>query len=411
MIIDRCTFFNGSVTISENAPLDVEFKGIRSMRKLEISSVKDIRSIFSHSLESVDEIRLTDLPKIVFLNFSALSVLEEIRLENLPSFENCSLGLGPRTKATLLNTGLQKIDWLKWPVTTALNIAGNTNLESVSLPWDTINGNITIEENKSLRNVSASGIKDVTGSFKLSGSGEMEGFEFPNLETVVGEVNLSGAFTNISFPALKSVEGGLKLESSQDINDICNSLVAEKLKGRFVCRANIRKEGSQGPSSIPSNESSGNIERPSSDLPQDPDQSSETDIALGAKIGIILASLILAIFVFVGIFFLIRARIRGKVLEIVPTAPGTPMVVSKSAGSVMVPKSEETVVRVVKINLNGQEMKEEERNKTEIAKVSTSVGKEIDRELSLRSVSSMGSVGDKARLTEERVPPSPVSPV
>lgn len=381
------------------------------MRKLEVDSIESIRSISSQSLESVDNIRLSTLPNIVYLNFSALSVLEEVWLDNLPIIENCSLGMGPRTKASILNTGLQKIDWLKWPITTTLNITGNTNLDSLSLPWDIISANVTMRNNAVLRNMSASGVNSVTGSFMIRGSDEMEEFTLENLETVDGELNLSGAFTNISMPVLKSVKGILKLESSRNISKICNGLAQEKLKGQLECKTDSRKEYPDGPTSEPFNKTSDNPAQSSGSSPKDQQQPAETDMALGAKIGVILASLILAIFVFVGVFFFVRARIRGKVMEIVPTAPATPMMVSKPEQPVVIQKSGESAVRVVKINLNGQEVEEKETDKAVTAKENMSVGKEIVRELSLRSVSSMGSAGSEVRMMGGRYPRSPVSPV
>lgn len=412
MAIGKCTFFNGSVTIGEGAPKDIELKGIRSIRTIEATSVESLRSISSRSLESVDNIILTALPNLAFLNLSTLNILDSIRLENLPSIENCSLGLGPRTEAGVFNTSFQRIEWLKWPVTTTLNITENGNLESVSLPWETIDSNVTMKGNPTLDEISVVTVENVPGSFTLEGSDEVKELVFKSLESIDGDVNIVGAFNNVSMPTLRGVKGALKVQSSEDISGFCNSLVEDKLKGQFDCKANVQKEEPSVSKPTPPQEST-NISPQSSDEPLGQHgQTEDSDMALGAKIGIILASLVLAIFVFVGVFFLVRARIRGKVMEIVPTVPGTPMVVPKPEKTVVITRLEGRTVRVVKINLNGQEIKEGEADDADKAVGQTNVGgKEIDREPSVRSVSSLGSVGSDVKMLGARSPTCPVSPV
>jgi hypothetical protein len=298
---------------------------------------------------------------------------------------------------------------LKWPVTTTLNITENSNLGTVSLPWETINSNVTMKDNPTLDEISIVTVENVFGSFTLEGSDEVKEIVFKSLETIDGEVNISGAFSNISMPVLKGLKGALKVRSSEDISNFCNGLVEDRLKGQFDCKANVQKEEPSVPIPGPPEEPN-NVSPPSPDEPLgQQDQTEGSDMALGAKIGIILASLVLAIFVFVGIFFFVRSRIRGKVMEIVPTVPGTPMVVPKPEKTVVITRLEGRTVRVVKINLNGQEIKEGELGEADKADSQANVGsKEMGREPSLRSVSSIGS---DVKMLETRSPTCPVSPV
>lgn len=364
--INKCTFFNGSVVISSNELQDIEFKGLRSIRALEATSANKLRSISSISLESIDKISLSALPNLASLNFTALTILEAIRLENLPSFENCSFGLGPRKDATIFNTSLQSVEWLKWPVSNVLNITSNANLESISFPWEAIDSDVTISSNPALNEVDVLAVEALTGSLTMKSNNELKELRFKRLQDVKGEVEINGMFTNISMPVLKTVDGKLSVKSSENISEYCGGLSKKNLKGEHECESGVEEKSFPSPvstsTSHPDSDPTSNS-APSSGEPlgqQDEASENDSDLALGAKIGVIIASIVFAIFICVGIFFFIRARIRGKVMEIVPSTSGTvtSSVVPKAEKTVKITRLEGKTVRVVKINLNGREIEE-----------------------------------------------------
>ncbi|KAF1978465.1 hypothetical protein BU23DRAFT_225163 [Bimuria novae-zelandiae CBS 107.79] len=412
--LNKCAFFNGSVTISADAPQNIEFSTIRSMRSLEAISADTLRSISSDSLESIDDITFTALPNLASFNFSSLRVLETIRLESLPSIKDFGFGqgLGPRIEASVVNTSLKSVDWLKWPVSTTVNITSNEKLEAVSLPWETIDSAVTISDNAALKHVNVFAVETVAGNFTLEKNNKIEELVFKSLKTVEGKLQISGVLKNISMPALDHVYGELSVQSTKDIQDLCSDLEAKNLKGKFECKSYFEEPTTPKTASIPP-KSSASVPVPSSDellgKPEhgddDHDEDDGGDITVGAKVGIALSAVVLAVFVFVGISYIIRARVRGKVMEIVPSVPGTPMVVPKPDRKVSVRRVQGRTIKVVQINLNGREMREVSE---------TGERSELGREGSMRSVSSLGSngiAGSEARLVKDKAPTSPVSPV
>lgn len=410
--LNKCVNITASVTIISSAPAHIQLNGPESLSKLIATTAKSLHSITSLSLQSIDSITLSDLPDFASLNFSSLNVLDTLDLENLPALENCSFGgsLGPRSVVSVVNTGLESMDWLKWPVSTSLNISSNEHLEEVSLPWESVDGAVEISGNAVLETVDVYAIKSVAGDFTVEGNGGLKSLAFEKLESVKGDVHIAGSFANVSMPVLKTVGGTMAIASTEDIDDSCDKLDNSNIKGKYDCTSNARTMDPTSASSKPPNSSDSPPSSSSSDSPDD-EQESSSSIGTGAKIGIIIGVVILGLFLVVGAVFFFRARSRGKVREIVISAPipistssvpSAPSVARsvKSVRSVSVgepesPRLESAEARIVgrrvgdaggvKVVLNGEEMRE----------VDGSGGRNEDggvvREASLRSVSSVGS--------------------
>ena len=247
-------------------------------------------------------------------------------------------------------------------------------------------------------------VENVPGSFTLEGSSSIQSLVFNHLEAIKGAIVITGSMTNISLPTLRGVSGTLSISSTADISLLCNSLDESKLSGTFSCASNAQTSSSSTPppltsSSNPAPTSSSSTDDPLAQFGQD----DSSDLALGAKVGIIIAALVLAAFFAVGAFFLLRARLRGKVMEIVPTKPGSPMQlpVYGSDKKIVITRLKGKTVRVVKIRVNGEEVGDGELENG--SRGGEGMDKEISRGSSLRSVSSLGSTGPGAV--------GPVSPV
>ncbi|KAL1610432.1 hypothetical protein SLS60_002099 [Paraconiothyrium brasiliense] len=362
--LNKCTSVTGRITISDSAPRDIQLNGPKSLHTLQGTSAKTLRSISSSSLQSIDNIKLSGLPDLASLNFSALNTLNTLQLENLPALEDCSFGLGPQSIVKVSNTSLQSIDWLRWPVAASLNISSNENLVEVSLPWEVIEGAVKINGNPALEKVDVFSIQDVKGNFTLEGNDALKGLTFDKLESVEGNMLLSGTYDNVSMPVLKNIGGGLTIESTNNIQEFCDQLDEQELKAKYNCTSEAKKADVASASPAPS-KGTDSVPKPSEGADEeDPGD----DFTIGAKIGIITASAILGVFLVVGAVFFYRARSRGKVREIVISAPRPTSVPSVAASSVSRPQLGSTEAVVVgkgikdvggvRLVLNGDEMKE-----------------------------------------------------
>ncbi|KAF2444741.1 hypothetical protein P171DRAFT_472747 [Karstenula rhodostoma CBS 690.94] len=414
--LNKCTNITASVTITSSAPADIQLNGPKSLATLNATAAKSLHSISSSSLVSIDALTLSDLPNLSSLNFSSLDVLDTLDLENLPALENCSFGwsLGPRSVVSVVKTGLESVDWLKWPVSISLNISSNANLAGISLPWEAVDGSVEISRNAVLDTADIYAIKSIAGDFTVEGNGGLKSLAFEKLESVKGDVRLSGIFANVSMPILTTVTGTLAISSTEDIDDSCDELDKSNIKGRYDCISNAQKSNPTSASAAPTQ----SPDRPplpfSSNNPEDGEEEDTSDIATGAKIGIILAAMILGLFLVVGAVFFFRARSRGKVREIVISAPipistssasSAPSVhsIGRSVSDPESPRLESAEARVVgrragdaggvRVVLNGEEMKEVD------ADAGGGGNGGVGREASLRS---MSSVGSEVRLVQHR---------
>ncbi|KAK7191192.1 hypothetical protein DPSP01_013528 [Paraphaeosphaeria sporulosa] len=396
--LNKCTNITAPVTINSSAPPDIQLNGPKALATLNATAAKSLHSISSSTLVEVGSITLTDLPTFHSLNFSALIVLDALALENLPALDDVTFGgLGPRSVVSVVNTALESVEWVKWPVSTSLNISSNADLEEISLPWDSVDGAVSISNNEKLDRLDVRGMKSITGSFTVEENDGLKTLAFGSLESVKGDVQLSGSFANISMPMLKKVTGTLAISSKEDIDASCAEIVKVDDSGKVNCTPNAQSHPPASPT--PSN-SPGNPPSPSSSAT--PDEGEDTsDLATGAKIGIVTAAVILGLFLVVGGVFFFRARSRGKVREIVISAPipVPPHTTSsgqsvKSVGSISVGEVERAEAKVVgrsagglKLILNGEEMREVDMAGARVE----GGGVGMEREASLSSVSSMGS--------------------
>lgn len=243
-----------------------------------------------------------------------------------------------------------------------------------------------------LEKVEVFSIGNISDNFTLQGNGALRDLAFAKLESVDWNVQLEGAFSNISMPALEKVGGSLKVKSTEDIQGFCDELAKKGLKQRVECTSSTQKENSASEKSTPS-QAPESSPSPSGNPDANEDAS---DMTTGAKAGIIIAAVILGLFLVVGAVFFFRARSRGKVREIVISAP-RPISESLSvpASSVSSPKLEsaEAVVGTkaanaggVKLVLNGEDMKEMGGDYG-----TGQAEARLGRDASLRSVSSAGS--------------------
>ncbi|KAL5422125.1 hypothetical protein PMIN04_004934 [Paraphaeosphaeria minitans] len=374
--LNKCVNITASLTITSSAPSDIQLNGLKALAKLNATAAKSLHSISSSTLVEIDTIALADLPALHSLNFSALSVLDTLELRDLPALENVTFGasLGPRSVVSVVNTGLESVEWVKWPVSTSLNISTNADLAAVSLPWDSVDSTVTVTGNDKLEKLDVEGIESITGSFTVEANKGLVTLEFGALESVKGDVRLDGSFKNVSMPVLGKVTGALAVASTEDMDQSCAEMAKVDEKGKVTCTSNAQPDP---PASLKLLNSPENPPSPSSSSnPQEGQEEGRGEIATGAKIGIIIAAVILGLFLVVGAVFFFRARSRGKVREIVILASvpiPTRSVSTKSSGqsvksvdsvrSVSFGNVERAEARVVgtragdvKVLVNGEEM-------------------------------------------------------
>ncbi|KAJ4992332.1 hypothetical protein SVAN01_02041 [Stagonosporopsis vannaccii] len=243
--LNQCITFNGNVSLAGKGVQDITLNGLKQVTGIiSIADTDALLSVSSTTLESFWTLKLNNLPKLTTLNLPALTNFSKLDFSGLNSLQDCEIATGALqqdvSEISIFGTALKKMDWLKWPVTTALTIAANMNLTDFTIPYDRISAGSSYQFsiNRDLSNLDFSQLKGIYGSLAVNGNND-KSLNFDNLENIDGYVRLSGPFSNITMPQLTSINGALRADSTIDILAFCNWLsVQDRLFGHYDCTAN-----------------------------------------------------------------------------------------------------------------------------------------------------------------------------
>ncbi|KAL9050651.1 MAG: hypothetical protein Q9162_006510 [Coniocarpon cinnabarinum] len=175
---------------------------------------------------------------------SAVTLVDNKNLTELPSpLESCTdLYLAGNTGLNLSLPSLEfassvtllDLDGISLPglsrVSNNLTVA-NSTVQDMSFDNLTALGSITLSGNTQLGSVSLPFLRDIHGYLELVDNGAYPGvtnspkgtFYFNELETVDGDINITGPFDGMTTENLKYVGGNTYLSSSNDISDTCKT--------------------------------------------------------------------------------------------------------------------------------------------------------------------------------------------
>ncbi|KAF9210113.1 hypothetical protein BGZ49_005509 [Haplosporangium sp. Z 27] len=173
-------------------------------------------------------------------------------LPNLTSVSNC----------TLRHLTELKLDSLS-DVGASLSF-DETNLEAISAPkLKFVGQTLSIVSNNLLNNVSFAELTNIGGALLIANNTELTNVDgFNKLKDISGVLNMRGAFNNVTFPALSTIQGGMSVMSSSSTFD-CSTLSKIKAgaRGKTHCQAMVK-------SAKPTNADGTEIEQMSSSSPE-----------------------------------------------------------------------------------------------------------------------------------------------
>lgn len=280
---------------------------------------------------------LNNLPSLTTLALPVLTNFSKLGFEGLFALKECDIASGSLQQdvkeISIINTALEKMDWIKWPVATTLTIAANNNLTDFTLPYDTINSGSSYQfsVNQALTNLDFSNLSGIYGSLAVNGNNDPS-LDFDKLETINGYVKLDGNFENITMPNLQAINGALNAESyvthGSGILAFCNWLsVQPRLYGHYDCTANNTAGLVLNSATVSHSPSStaGPSPSPTTTIVEAGDviDSKKSDLSTGAIIGIAIGMVFLISFVLTAsalLFFRRRARNKAQQAAAPPAA-------------------------------------------------------------------------------------------
>lgn len=119
-----------------------------------------------------------------------------------------------------------------------------TNLKTIQAPkLKSVGQTLGIVSNNHLTNVSFTELTTIGGALLIANNTELTNVNgFNQLEEIAGFLNMRGAFNNVSFPAVSSVQGGMSiLSSSKDFDCSTLSQVKAAARGKtVVCQGMVK---------------------------------------------------------------------------------------------------------------------------------------------------------------------------
>lgn len=218
-----------SITLSNTRLNDLSGLKLNTVDSLTIDNNQRLTT-FNSELESVGSmLRIVENGKDMEISMNKLETVGEVQLRSIKSFEARAL---ETVNKSLKFEGNPELTSFRAPNVTSikesLTFIDNNKLANVSFPLLTKIGDMTIQNNTAL--------------------GEISGF--PKLESVTGGVILRGDFDKVELPELESVIGGVTVSSTTDIEAFCkffdDAKADNKIDGDETCSWNNPEANSGG---------------------------------------------------------------------------------------------------------------------------------------------------------------------
>lgn len=204
--------------------------GLTDLRGIELTAVGRMDINNNQYLKTINVNNLGNVTES--LSFSANGLNLEIEFPNLESAANLTF---------------RNVTSISMP--SLAEVAGSMGLysnyfESFAAPNLTRTGNtIAIIDSSELTNVSFPLLERVGGGLQLANNSKLEDINgFDALETIDGDINFYGSFDTISFASISDVKGAANIYTSSGNGTICDLFNAAKkaqvIKGKVSCDAN-----------------------------------------------------------------------------------------------------------------------------------------------------------------------------
>jgi hypothetical protein len=239
-----CSTIKGTIEIDEHISGAITFNNVKQIDgTLSCTGGANISTIAAPMLNSIaEEFKLNGLTTLTTLSFPSLTSVGSIHWTALPQLQSLEFTKGVKEAGdvTITNTGLTNLNGISLNTVGQFDITENTQLKTINInnlknATGLINfaGNLNSLEvelpnlfsgtNMTFRNVSAVSIPslhNLTGQLGFWGV-SFTSFSAPNLTKTADLVfSANSKVTNISMPALETVDGGFLITRNDELESI-----------------------------------------------------------------------------------------------------------------------------------------------------------------------------------------------
>ncbi|EMC97309.1 hypothetical protein BAUCODRAFT_33033 [Baudoinia panamericana UAMH 10762] len=201
-----------------------------------------------------------------------LQTVDSMQITNNPYLNAINMQLGNVTQALVIQANGRNVSVtfpnLIWAYNITLANASSVSIpslsavngslgfysdyfSSISAPnLTSVGGSLSIVANPNLNSVDMPELKTVGGGFTVANNTQLMTInDFGALQTVGGALNLNGALTNVSLPAISDVRGAFNLTSTGDVSAACSTFrglsgMNNVIKGTYTCNSGASRSGS-----------------------------------------------------------------------------------------------------------------------------------------------------------------------
>ncbi|KAJ9642449.1 cell wall protein Ecm33 [Coniosporium tulheliwenetii] len=313
----RCSTFSGSVAIATGTTDTLRIPSVRRITGDVIAeNVAGIPSLEASDLEAIEgSFTLTNLTILSNLNMPRLTDVSRIIWEGLPNLPQLSFTSQVKTalSVSIQNTFLSSLEGINLETVESFVVANNGFLNEINLQLANVSEQFTLEANgpqlvvalpnliwgnemnflncssvniqslqttngslgfysnffteisapnlTELSNITFPQLRSVGGGLLIANNSQLENINgFPALETIGGALDFNGQFNNVELPELNNVRGAFNLQSTEDIQEDCDAFrrisgPTNIIKGKFQCAGRQTNPGGAG--TTPTSGSSG----------------------------------------------------------------------------------------------------------------------------------------------------------
>ncbi|KAF9138933.1 hypothetical protein BGX30_008567 [Mortierella sp. GBA39] len=269
--LDNLQSSTGTITLYNNTLLSVvNVPQLKTLNALEIVTAPSLRQLSLVNVQSINSFKVEDtgldnsgivpwssFQKATDIGISNNKFLKAIDIPGLNTIsgklivaangllegkgEGASLHLSNLT--TVSNCTLRHLTDLQLPSLTSVSSSlsfDETNLQAPHLK--TVGQTLSIVSNNNLNNVSFSELTSIGGALLIANNTLLTSVNgFRQLKDISGVLNMRGDFSNVSFPEVSSVQGGMSvLSSSKDFDCSTLSKVKASARGKTICQAQVK---------------------------------------------------------------------------------------------------------------------------------------------------------------------------
>jgi hypothetical protein len=265
-----------------------KLSGVRQLTNLDFPMLTEVGAIlwktlpalnglsFGSGISKCDSVSITDT-QLQDLSGLALSEAQSIVIQNNGILTNVSFELEKISADFTLSSNGQDMTLSLPKLTTAKNmimqdlgsidipklkkVGGVLDLESDSFQsveapsLETVGSTLTIKKNSQLSSFKFPQLTTISGGFVIASCPNLKTISgLPKLETIYGNLDFTGDFSNVNLPKLSSVKGAFNMESQANIEKICSEFRPQAgpnkpIRGNFNCKGgqkNPKGLGSSG---------------------------------------------------------------------------------------------------------------------------------------------------------------------